>query len=92
MSSFFGWACILGVVGLGALGMFLLLFSPRITIPFWLFAVLSICLPTGLGLFLGAVLDVAFQNNAPVFAAIGAVLGATTGAYYAFGVYRVRLS
>jgi hypothetical protein len=93
MNQLCAWSCFGGiVVGLGFLGLFVLLFSPTVSAPFWLFALPSIGLPTGLGLFLGAAFDVVFRNNAPVFAAIGAITGVVAGSYYAINLYRPRAS
>ena len=81
-----------GVASLGYLGLFVLLFAPRLTVPFWLFTSFSVCLTTTLAVLIGAALDIAFQHDAPVFAAMGAIPGVVVGPNNALGVYRVRLS
>jgi hypothetical protein len=89
MENLGGLACLGGFVGLGFLGIFVLWFSPRVIVPRWLFALLSLCLPASLGVFLGVALDVAFLNHAPLFALIGAGTGVAAGGYFALDVYRV---
>lgn len=84
-------ACIEGaLVVLGFLGLYFLLFSPRVNAPFWLFGLLCICFVVSLGIFVGAVLDIVFRNKIPVFATIGAATGIVAGAYYTFNLYRGR--
>jgi hypothetical protein len=88
-----GWSCLGGVaVGLGFVGLFLLLFSPRVVVPFWLFASFSVCLAASLGAFLGIALDIILRNSAPILTAVGVCAGMAVGAYYAIGVYRTPSS
>jgi uncharacterized membrane protein len=83
-----GWTCLMGVlVVLGFVGLFALLFSPRVNYPFWFFASCAICLTAALGALLGAGVDIALRHRTPVFAAAAALAGVVIGAYFAFDVY-----
>jgi hypothetical protein len=64
MSDLFGWLCLMAViVGLGFVGLFVLLFSPRLDVPFWFFITCAVCLTGSLGALLGASIDVALRHT-----------------------------
>ena len=93
MSEFFGWICLGGVVvGLGIGGLFVLIFSPRVVVPGWLFILLSASLVATLGGFLGVAVDIALQNPTPVLGIIGGIGGLAMGAYYGRSVFQARVS
>ena len=93
MNEFFGWFCLGGtVIGLGLGGLFVLIFSPRVAVPGWLFILLSTCLVATLGGFLGVAVDVALQNPTPILGMIGTIGGVVAGAYYGCSVFQTRMS
>jgi uncharacterized membrane protein len=84
-----GWTCLVGIVViLGFVGLFTLLFSPRVNYPFWFFAACAVCLTAALGALLGVGIDIALRHRTPVLAAAAALAGVVVGAYFAFDVYR----
>ncbi len=78
------------IAGLGFVGLFVLLFSPRLDVPFWFFFTCAVFLTSSLGALIGASFDVALKHTSPFLAAASALAGTVIGAYYAQQVYRAK--